>query len=84
MYKNRISIIKSTLTLFLAAILSGQLMNAQTGIQASFVQTGTKSGKVVNGEGTIYYAAPSSLALRASLPSKGSFQYLCQESILSC
>ena len=68
MYKNRISIIKSTLTLFLAAILSGQLMNAQTGIQASFVQTGTKSGKVVNGEGTIYYAAPSSLALRYSTP----------------
>ena len=53
MYKNRTSIIKSTLTLFLAAILSGQLMNAQTGIQASFVQTGTNSGKVVNGEGTI-------------------------------
>ena len=43
-------------------------MNAQTGIQASFVQTGTNSGKVVNGEGTIYYAAPASLALRYSNP----------------
>ncbi len=67
MYKNRKSIIKSALTLFLAALLSGQV-NAQTGIQASFVQTGTNSGKVVSGEGTIYYVAPGSLALRYSTP----------------
>ncbi|MGN0190034.1 MAG: outer membrane lipoprotein carrier protein LolA [Candidatus Cryptobacteroides sp.] len=66
MYKNRIRL--TGLTVFLVSILSGTVLNAQTGIQASFVQTGTNNGKVVSGEGTIYYAAPTSLALRYSTP----------------
>ena len=58
----------SGLTFFLAFILSGQALNAQTGIQASFVQTGTSGNKVVSGEGIIYYLSPTSLALRYSTP----------------
>ena len=43
------------------------------GIEASFVQTGTVNGKVVSGEGTIYYAGPTSLALRYSTPEGEAF-----------
>lgn len=43
------------------------------GIEASFVQTGTVNGKIVSGEGTIYYAGPTSLALRYSTPEGEAF-----------
>lgn len=56
------------------SLLSVFSLDAQVkGIEASFVQTGTVNGKVVSGEGTIYYAGPTSLALRYSTPEGEAF-----------
>ena len=69
MYTKRIY--TAVLAVLLMSVFS---LNAQVkGIEASFVQTGTVNGKVVSGEGTIYYAGPTSLALRYSTPKGEAF-----------